>query len=113
MPYSITCSTKILTLAQKHHFCLFFLAPSLDLLWCQVCTFYCPLRKKRFIILPKGTDVHIQQHIHQKDLNLCLHCITMPRLLLNWKKQKQDIQLCYSAYNKTKQHFEIPICVWF
>ena len=78
-----------------------------------MCTCYCHLRKKRFIILPKGTDVHIQQHIHQKDLNLCLHCITMPRLLLNWKKQKQDIQLCYSAYNKTKQHFEIPICVWF
>ena len=43
----------------------------------------------------------IQQHIHQKDLNLCLHHVTMPRLLLNWKKHKQEIQLCYGAYNET------------
>ena len=54
----------------------------MNLLWCQICTFYCPLKKNRFIILPKGTDVHIQQHIHQKDLNLCLHHVTMPRWLL-------------------------------
>ena len=41
----------------------------------------------RFGILPKGTDVPVQQHIHQKDLNICLHHVTIPRLLLlNWKK---------------------------
>ena len=67
MPYSITCSTKILTLA-KASLLFIFLASSLNLLWCQVCTLYCPLRKKRFFILLKDTDVHIQQHIHQKDL---------------------------------------------
>ena len=39
----------------------------------------------------------IQQHIHQKDLKLCLHHVTMPRLLLNWKKHKQEIQLCYDG----------------
>ena len=44
----------------------------MNLLWCQVSTFYCPLREKRYTILPEGTYVHIQQHIHQKDLNLCL-----------------------------------------
>ena len=44
----------------------------------------------------------IQQHIHQKDLNLCLHHVTMRRLLLNWKKHKQEVQLCYGAYNETK-----------
>ena len=32
---------------------------------------YCPLRKKSFTFLSEGTNVHIQQHIHQKDLNLC------------------------------------------
>ena len=37
----------------------------------------------------------------------------MPRLLLNWKKPKQGIQLCYGAYNQTKQHFEVPVCFWF
>ena len=44
----------------------------MNLLWCQVCTFYCRLRKKRYTILPEGTYLHIQQHIHQKDLNFCL-----------------------------------------
>ena len=67
----------------KHHFCLFFSVSCLNLLWCQVCTFYYPLRKKRFIILPEGNDAQIQQHIHQKDLNLFLHHVTIPRLLLN------------------------------
>ena len=48
------------------------LVPLKFLLWCQVCTFYCPLMKNRYTILPDGTDVHNQLHIHQKDLNLCL-----------------------------------------
>ena len=68
MPYSIPSSTKILTLPIAPFlfillgvFCL-----SVNLLWCQVCTFYCPL------ILPEGIYVHIQYHIHQKDFNLCL-----------------------------------------
>ena len=34
----------------------------------------------------------------------------MPRLLLNWKKHKQ---LCYGAYNQTRQHFGVLICFWF
>ena len=29
-------------------------------------------QEKRCTLLPGATDVHIQQHIHQKDLNLCL-----------------------------------------
>ena len=98
---------------QQHHFCLFLLALSVNLPLCQVCTFYCPLTKKRFNILPKGTGVDMHQHIHQKDLILCLHHVTMPRLFLNCKKHKQEIQLCYGAYNETKKHFEIPICFWF
>ena len=32
----------------------------------------------------------------------------MPKLLMNWEKHKQGIQLCYNAYNRTKQHFAIP-----
>ena len=87
---------------QQRRFYLFLLVSSVNLLWCQVCTFYCPLRKMRFIILPKGTNVHIQQHIHQKYLNLCLLHVTMPRLSLNWKNHKQEIQLCYGACNETK-----------
>ena len=82
----------------------------MNLLWCQVCTFYCPLRKKSYNILPETTDVHIHHHIHQKDLNLCLRSHdSAPRLLM--KKHKQGIQLCYGVYSETKQHF--PIWVWF
>ena len=74
MPYSIPSSNKSLNLATAQFFfdlidvlCLF-----VNLLWCQECTFYFPLRTSRCILLPDGTDVHIQQHIHQKYLNLCL-----------------------------------------
>ena len=48
------------------------LASSVNLLCCQMCTFYCPLRKKRCTLLPEGTDVHIWKHIHQKDWTLYL-----------------------------------------
>ena len=53
----------------------------LFILVCVLCTFavipgvyrfYCPFKKKRCTPLPKGTEVHIQQHIHEKDLHLCL-----------------------------------------
>ena len=49
------------------NFCLFQLASSGNFLYCQICKSYCPLRKKRRTLLPEGTDVHIWQHIHQKD----------------------------------------------
>ena len=50
-------------------------------------------------LLPEGTDVHIKQLIHQKDLNLCLPLwqplsAIMARFMLNWKKRKRGIQLC-------------------
>ena len=31
--------------------------------------FYCAPRKTRWTFLPEGTDIHIQQHNHQTDLN--------------------------------------------
>ena len=71
MPHSITCSTKILTLTINpflfrfvgiiHEFSM---VPGVYIL-------YCPLRKKRFTFLSEGTNVRIQQRIHQKNLNLC------------------------------------------
>ena len=63
---------------QQHHFCLFQLVPclSVNLPWYQECIFYCAPRKKRYTLLPEGTDIHIQQHSRQKDLNPCvsLYC---------------------------------------
>ena len=49
-----------------------FIAFSANLLCCQICTFYCPLGKKGYNVLLEGTDLHIWQHIHQKDWTLCL-----------------------------------------
>ena len=83
----ITCSTKILTLA---------IAAYLFILVGVICE--CAMVLGVYILLsppiPEGTDVHILQHIHQKDLNLVCYYIIMGRLLLKWKKRKQGIQLC-------------------
>ena len=71
MAYSITCSTRIL---------IFTIAPFLFMFVGIIFEFavvpgvyilYCPLRKKRFSFLSDGTNIRIQHHIHQKDLNLC------------------------------------------
>ena len=71
MTYGITCSTKILTLA----IVLFFF-----ILFGTLCEFamvsiaYILLSSQegeKCSVLPEGTDVRIQQHIHQKNLNLC------------------------------------------
>ena len=74
MPFSITCSTKIHTL---HTLAI---APFLFILVGVLCEFvvvagvYILLspQEEEYTILPESTDVHIQQYIHQKDLNLCL-----------------------------------------
>ena len=72
---------------QTHHFCLFQLVPclSVNLMWFQECIFYCAPIKKRFTLLPEGTDIHIQQHSYLKDLNPCLSLNIMATSLLNWK----------------------------
>ena len=71
MPYSITCFTIILTLA---------IVPFLFILVGVLCEFamvpgvYILLfpQEEMNTLLPEDTDVHIQQDICQKDLNLCL-----------------------------------------
>ena len=72
MPYSIPSSTKIRSLATAPFYFFNWRPLSMNLLWCQVCTFYCSLRKKRCTLLPEGKYVHIQQYIQQKYMNLCL-----------------------------------------
>ena len=51
-----------------------------------MCIFYCLLRKKRCTLLPDGTDVRIQQHIHQKDLNLCLPLYQYGKVIVELEK---------------------------
>ena len=88
MLYSIPSSTKILTLATARvSFVLVgVLCLSVNFLWFQVCTFYCPLRKKRCTLLQEGKDVHIQQHIHQKDLKICLPLYYYGNLVVELEK---------------------------
>ena len=71
MSHSIPSSTKILTLATTPFLSALL---SVNLLWCQVRTFYCPLIKMRCKKISDDIDVHIQEHIHQKGLNLPLYC---------------------------------------
>ena len=70
MPYSIPNPTKILTLAAT---------PFLF----NLVSFLCLLRRTFF---PEITDVHIQRHIHQKDLNLCM--LLYGRLIVEEKNKE-------------------------
>ena len=88
MRYSIPSSTKMLTLAlvQFLFILVCVLCLSVGLLWCQVCTFCCPLRKKKCTRHPEGKDVHIQQQIQQKDLNLCLPIYYYGKVIVELEK---------------------------
>ena len=56
MSYSTPSSTKILNLTTAP----FQLVPclSVNFLWCQECIFYCAPMKKKYSLLPKGTDIY-------------------------------------------------------
>ena len=88
MPYRIPSSTKLFTLATAPFLFLLVvvLCLSVNLLWCHMCTFYCSLMKKRCTLLSKGTDVHIQQHIYQRDLHLCLQLYYYGKVIVELEK---------------------------
>ena len=89
---------------QQHHFCLFYLASSmsLNLLWCQECTFYCAPRKKRYTFLSESTDVQIQQYNHQKDLSTCLSLYYCSKVIVELKKTNKEFNCVYGACNLIK-----------
>ena len=94
MPYSITCTTKILILA---------IVKILFILVDVLCEFTMVLgvhillsrQEEEVHYSSEGTDVHTHQHIHQKDLNFCMTSYYFAKLLLNSKKHKQGIQLLW------------------
>ena len=89
---------------------------SVNLLWCQECIFYCDPRKKRYTLLPEGTDIQIQQHPHnyRKDLNPCLSLYYYGKVIVELENNtNKEINYVYGVCNLTKQHFEILICFWF
>ena len=74
---------------QQHHFCLFFLAPSL---W--IC---CGARSVHFTVSPgrKGTlyFIHIQLHNHQRDLDPCLWLYYYGNFIVELEKKNKKNKL--------------------
>ena len=78
-----------------------------------VCILLCP-RKKRCTLLLEGTDVHIQRHNYQKDLNLFRSLFYHAKVIVELAKNTNKKFNCvYRAYDLTKQDFEISICFLF
>ena len=93
MPYSVTCSTNTLTLATTP---LLFILIGVPCELAMVPGVYILLspKKKRCNLPPEGTNVHIQQHIHQKVLNFCLPLYYHCKVIAELEKHRQRIQLC-------------------
>ena len=95
MPYSIASSTKILTLATAPFLFIligalsvseFAIVPGVHILLCI------PPGRRGKTLLPQGTDEHIQQHNHKKDLNPCLSLYHYGKVIVELeKKHKQGI----------------------
>ena len=81
MPYSIAGFTKIFIKIGNSTIFFFSWHPmSVNLLWCQECTFYCVPRKKRY-----SSSYTFSCTIIKKIKNPLCDYIIMARSLLNWK----------------------------
>ena len=89
MSSSITCPTKILTLE---------IVSFLFILVGVLCKF---TMVPGLYIFPQAKEVHCSSRGHRVT-HSAAHYITMTMFLMNWKKHKQGIQLCYGVYNETK-----------
>ena len=89
-----------------------------SLLWCHVCTFYWVLRMKRYAILPKRTDLHIQQHIHQKHSSLLLTFYDYAKVIVELEKKQANKEFgCVMVFiirqSRTFQFvFGFNECLW-
>ena len=101
MPYSITCSTESFTLAT---------APFLFIFVGVICEF--AMVPGVYILLsPQEEEIHYPSSGHKcahsaaHSPKIFKHLFTScyyAKVVVNWKKHKQEIQLCYSACNETK-----------
>ena len=83
MFYSITCSTKILTLAITPFLFIF-----VEVL-CKFLNFILPFgRRGTLFFLRAQMYIHIQQYIHQKDLNPCLTSYYYAKVIDELEKTK-------------------------
>ena len=75
---------------------------SVNFLWCQKFTFYCRLKKKRCTLLAEGTDRHIQQHNHQKDLNPSVTILLWQGHCWIGKNTNKEFNCVYGTCDLTK-----------
>ena len=93
----------IVSLVPLAPFLFILLGLSVNLLWYQGCTFYCAPRKKGYTLLLEGTDVNIQQHNHQQDLNPCLSLYYYGKVIVELEKNtNKEFNCVYGACNLTK-----------
>ena len=91
MPYSVTCSTKIRTLVIIP---LLFILVGILCEFAKVCVhFTVPSGRKDALFYLRADDVHIQQHIYQKDLNLCLPLYYYAKVIALLEKTQIHIHL--------------------
>ena len=125
---TVSLAPRKCLLWQYHHFCLFQLMSSVNLLWCQIYIYFTILSGRRgALFLLRGQMSTSGCKFIKKLALLCQvntskskaerlllrhwssQCIILIMLLLNQEKHKQGVRLCYDVYNQTKQHFAVPI----
>ena len=89
----------------------------MNLLSCQVSTFYCPLRKKRCILCtlpPHGTDrcTHSADH-SSKRFKSFLSLYYYGKIIVELGKHKQGIQLCLQCLKSIMLYLKVPISSTF
>ena len=114
MPYSITYSTKILTLAIAP--LLFISVPdpcSWSLYYGARCVYFLVPSGRRGILFFLRVQIYTFSNTFTKKIELLSDIILLCQGYC-WigKKHKQGIQLSYGVFNETKQLFEILICFW-
>ena len=104
MSYSIPSSTKTLTLTTGPFLFISVGALSVcEFAMVQECIFYCAPRKKRYTVLPEGTDIHIQQHNHRKGLNPFLSLYYYGKVIVELENNTNTKFNCvYCVCNLTK-----------
>ena len=97
MHESITCSTKILTLT---------IAPFLFLLVGAKCVHFIVPSGGRGTLFFLSAEMYTFSSMFIKKILTFVWHMTMPRLLMNWKKHKPGIQLCLVFIMRPRSTFQ-------
>ena len=87
----------------------------MNLLWCPLCTFYCPIRKKSTLFFQWG-QMYTFSRIFIKKIEtfvLTLHYSAKVIFDLEKKTNKEFNCVMVFVMRPSSTQFEIPICFWF